>query len=85
MKKRIGRVIEIFIPNEYKNNNLLDIMTRTKIGFKVMLEDRIIEIIEEQNDLNTQIMKNDLVIINNQNISGKDFVNIELYEGEFYE
>lgn len=34
MIKTIGRVIEVFIPEQYKNGNLLDVMDRTNIGFK---------------------------------------------------
>ena len=50
MEKKIGKVIEVFIPKEYKNNRLIDVMDSTKIGFKVMLEDELIEIIEEQDE-----------------------------------
>lgn len=40
------------------------------------------DIIVEQNELNAKIMKNDLVTIIEQTISGKDFIDIELYEGD---
>lgn len=82
VNKIIGKVIEVFIPNEYKNGNLLDVMDRTNIGFKVETSEGIKEIITEQNELNAKILKNDLVIIIEQTISGKDFVDIELYEGD---
>ena len=85
MEKKIGKVIEVFIPKEYKNNRLIDVMDSTKIGFKVMLEDELIEIIEEQDEINTNIYKNDLVVITKQTISGKDFTDIELYDGGYYE
>jgi len=85
MNKQIGKVIEVFIPEEYKKGRLIDIMDSNKIGFKVMLEDKFIEIIEEQNEYNTNIMKNDLVVITKQTISGHDFTDIELYNGEDYE
>ena len=85
MEKKIGKVIEAFIPKEYKNNRLIDVMDSTKIGFKVMLEDELIEIIEEQDEINTNIYKNDLVVITKQTISGKDFTDIELYDGGYYE
>lgn len=77
-----GKVIKVFIPNEYKNGNLLDVMDRTNIGFKVETSEGIKEIITEQNELNAKILKNDLVAILEQTISGKDFVDIELYEGD---
>ena len=82
MIKTIGKVIEVFIPEEYKNGNLLDVMDRTNIGFKVITDNGIKEVIEEQDEFNTQIMKDDIVIITEQTISGKDFIDIELYEGE---
>lgn len=82
MNRITGKVIKVFIPNEYKNGNLLDVMDRTNIGFKVETSEGIKEIITEQNELNVIIMKNDLVTIIEQTISGKDFVDIELYEGD---
>ena len=50
------------------------------IGFKVMTEDGIKEIIQEQNEFNSNIMKNDTVLITEQTISNKKFIDIELYE-----
>jgi len=63
MIKTIGRVIEVFIPEQYKNGNLLDVMDRTNIGFKVVTNNSMRDIIVEQNELNAKIMKNDLVTI----------------------
>lgn len=85
MDKKIGKVIEVFIPEEYKGDRLIDVMDSNKIGFKVMLEDEVIEVIEEQNEYNVKIMKNDLVVITKQNISNTDFIDIELYDGDSYE
>lgn len=82
MTKTIGKIIEVFIPEQYKNGNLLDVMDRTNIGFKVKTNNGIKDIIVEQNELNAKIMKNDMVIIIEQTISGKSFVDIELLEGE---
>ena len=85
MKKIIGKVIDIYIPNQYKNNNLLDVMDRTYITFKIMTDSGLREITIEQNEENANIMKNDLVEIIEQTITGKDFVDIRLYGGEDYE
>ncbi len=85
MNKTIGKVIEIYIPEQYKNNNLLDIMNRTNITFKIMTNNGLKEVTVEQNEENAMIMKNDLVEIIEQNISGKNFVDIRLYGGEDYE
>lgn len=85
MNKITGKVIEIYIPKQYKNDNLLDIMDRTNITFKVMTDNGIKEIDVEQNQENSSIMKNDLVEIVEQTISDKKFVDIRLYGGEDYE
>lgn len=83
MKKIIGKVTEVFIPLEYANDNLVDVMDRTKIGFKVMTDNGLEEVILEQNIDNAKIMKDDLVIITYQEISGKQFIDIELCGDEY--
>ena len=85
MNKVVGKVIEVYIPKQYKNGNLLDVMDRTNIGFKVKVDNEIRNIELEANELNSKIMKNDLVSIIEQDISGKHFIDIELYEGDSYE
>lgn len=85
MDKKYGKVVEVFIPEETVNERKLDVMDSKKIGFKVQLEDKIIEVIQEQDENNSNIMKNDNVIITIQNISGKKFINIELLDGDMYE
>ena len=44
MIKTIGRVIEVFIPEQYKNGNLLDVMDRTNIGFKVVTNNSMLKL-----------------------------------------
>ena len=78
MIKTIGKVIEVFVPEQYKNGNLLDVMDRTNIGFKVMTDNGIREFIVEDNEFNARIMKNNLVTIIEQTISGKNFIDVEL-------
>lgn len=85
MTKKIGKVIEVFIPSEYKAGRPIDVMDSTKIGFKVMLEDEIIEVIQDADEFNTDVMKNDMVVITKQIISGQEFIDIELYDGGSYE
>ena len=82
MIQEVGKVIEVFIPKEYKNGQLLDVMDRTQIGFKVKTNSQTYEIVQKQNEINATIMKNDLVIITKQTISNKDFIEIDLYEGD---
>ena len=85
MIKIIGKVIEVFIPEQYKNGLLLDEMDRTNLGFKVMCEEGLKEIIVEANDINSEIRKDDMVLIIEQDISKKHFVDIMLYEGDVNE
>ena len=82
MIKTIGKVIEVFIPQQYRNDVLLDVMDRTNIGFKVMTNNGIREITVESNEFNAKIMKNDIVIIIEQTIFGKNFIDIEQYEDD---
>ena len=80
MEKLIGKVIEVFIPKDK-----LDIMNSKNIGFKILINNEIIEIIQEQDINNSHIYKNDLVIITKQVLSNKIFYEIELYDGDVYE
>ncbi len=85
MTKTVGKVIEVYIPNQYKNWQLLDVMDRTNIGFKVMTNDGIKDIVLKANEINSKIMKNDQVLIIEQDITGKHFIDIEIYEDDSYE
>ena len=80
MEKFIGKVIEVFIPEDKIN-----IMNSKNIGFKILINNEIIEVIQEQNINNSHIYKNDLVTITKQVISGKVFYDIEMYDGDDYE
>lgn len=77
MSKKLGKVIEVFIPNEKIDSN--------KIGFKVMLDTKIIEIMQDQNEENTNIYRDDLVVITKQIISNKEFIDIDKCYGKAYE
>ena len=63
MKENIGIVKEVFIPANTNEN----VMTSTKIGFKIELNGKIIEVIEEQNIINAMIHKDDKVIVEDNN------------------
>ena len=63
MKENIGIVKEVFIPVNTNEN----VMTSTKIGFKIELNGKIIEVIEEQNIINAMIHKDDKVIVEDNN------------------
>ena len=72
MKQNYGKVLEVFIPN----NEGID---SKNIGFKVLLDDNTkIEIIEEQDEFNSKIFRDDGVIIIRQIIDNIEFTDIEL-------
>ena len=72
--KKIGKVVEVFIPNE----NGIDIMYSKKIGFKVNIDNEIIEIIKNINEKYANIYKDDFV----QLIEEDNNLDIELYGGD---
>lgn len=76
MNKYIGKVIEVYIPDEYKNGELLDIMDRTLLGFKVMTDNGIRNIVVKSNYDNAKITKGKLVEVT---VNGDD-ISIMLYE-----
>ncbi len=73
MKKLSGRVVEVFIPDNMNQ----------EVGFRVETNEGIKEIIEEQDEYNAKILREDNVIVTEQIIDGKYFIDIEL--GEKYE
>ena len=85
MEKMIGKVIGVFIPEQSKKGSVLDVMDRTNIGFIIKTPNEILTILEEQNDNNSMIMKNDIVSVTKQTIDGKKFIDLELYEGDYNE
>lgn len=77
MEKLYGIVKEVYIPEQYKNGQLLDIMDRNVIGFKVLIDDDIYNFEFEQDEFNVQIMKDDEVVITKQVIDGIEYTDIE--------
>lgn len=77
MEKLYGIVKEVYIPEQYKNGQLLDIMDRNVIGFKVLIDEDIQSFEFEQNEFNVQIMKDDEVVITKQVIDGIEYTDIE--------
>ncbi len=76
MNKYIGKVIEVYIPDEYKNGELLDIMDRNLLGFKVIMDSGIRDIVVKSNYDNAKITKGKLVEVT---VNGDD-ISIMLYE-----
>ena len=77
MEKLYGIVKEVYIPEQYKNGQLLDIMDRNVIGFKVLIDDSIQSFEFEQDEFNVRIMKDDEVVITKQVIDGIEYTDIE--------
>lgn len=64
----LGEVIEVYIPDEYKNGNLIDVMDRTLIGYKIKTDEEIRNIVVKQDEDNARILKGDSVILDNNTI-----------------
>ena len=71
MRQLIGKVVRVFIPGENVDR---------KVTFQVETAEGIYEIKEEQTEENAKIYKDDTVLLTFQNISGKEFMDISLYE-----
>ena len=82
MRQTKGIVTEVFMPKKYREELLLDTLDNNVIGFKVNTSDGERVIIEEIDEFNSQIMKDDLVLITEQTIDGHYFIDIELTEDE---
>ncbi len=83
MEKIIGKVKEVYLPLEYKNNQVLDIMFRTNIGFTIETNNKLTKYTFKMDEFNSQILKDDLVIITKQIIDNQEFIDIrkcEAYE-----
>ena len=75
MNKKIGKVIDIFIPTEFdKNNNLVK---SDRIGYRILINSELITLIEKQNKDNIKIKKDDTVILKEDEI---DEYKLELYK-----
>ena len=71
MKELIGKVEKVFIPSFDMDKN---------IAFQVSTDEGMYEVIEEQTEENANIYKGDAVLLTFQNIDGKEFIDINLYE-----
>ena len=86
MERLYGIVKKVYIPLEYnENNNLLDVMDRHNIGFKIDIDGKVESYEFEQDEFNCQIFKNDFVMITKQTIDGTNFVDIEKVESDLDE
>ena len=79
MKQLVGKIIEVYIPEDKTES---DIMYNTRIGFKVQTAEGLKIIEMEQDKDNVKLYKEDTILITEQDISGKHFIDIERLEDE---
>ena len=77
MKKIYGKIEKVYVPTE--NNQ--DAMFSNKIGFIIKINEKLYRFETEQNEENSQIMREDEVVII-QTIDNHDFFDIRKLEDE---
>ena len=77
MKQYKAKVLDIQIPKQYINDQLVDIIERDKILFKISSPEGIENIEVKQNKYNTRIHIDDEVLITKQTISNIEYTDIE--------
>ena len=80
MEQMEGTILNIYIPKEYNNGQLIDVMYRTKITFKVETEMTIENIELDQDKDNVKLHIGDKVLITKQTINGIEYIDIEKME-----
>lgn len=78
MKKNYGKIEKVYVPTE--NNQ--DVMFSNKIGFIIKIDDKLYKFETEQNEENSQILRDDEVVIIIQTINNHDFFDIRKLEDE---
>ena len=70
----IGIVKEIYIPNETNNERNISYLDSKKVGFKVIIEEKEIDLIVNQNNDNALIHVGDEVLIERLNNQDNYFI-----------
>ena len=78
MKKNYGKIEKVYVPTE--NNQ--DVMFSNKIDFIIKIDDKLYKFETEQNEENSQILRDDEVVIIIQTIDNHDFFDIRKLEDE---
>lgn len=78
MKKIYGKIEKVYVPT--KNNQ--DVMFSNKIGFIIKINDKLYRFETEQNEENSQILREDEVVVIIQTINNHDFFDIKKLEDE---
>ena len=74
--RKLGRVLEVYLPVEEE---------LTKVGFKIQIDNQIIDIIEKQNMNNAKIYRDDFVFVDIINKDNQITYNIELIKDDEFE
>lgn len=59
----IGKVKKIYIPNENNNGRIVSYLDSQKVGFKIIVDEKEVDIVVNQNNDNAVIHVGDLVNI----------------------
>lgn len=78
MKKFYGKIEKVYVPIE--NNQ--DAMFSNKIGFIIKINEKLYRFETEQNEENSQILREDEVVVIIQTIDNHDFFDIRKLEDE---
>ncbi len=78
MKKFYGKIEKVYVPIE--NNQ--DAMFSNKIGFIIKINEKLYRFETEQNEENSQILREDEVVVIIQTIDNYDFFDIRKLEDE---
>jgi hypothetical protein len=78
MKKIYGKIEKVYVPTE--NNQ--DAMFSNKIGFIIKINEKLYRFETEQNEENSQILREDEVVVIIQTIDNYDFFDIRKLEDE---
>ena len=78
MKKFYGKIEKVYVPIE--NNQ--DAMFSNKIGFIIKINEKLYRFETEQNEENSQILREDEVVVIIQTINNYDFFDIRKLEDE---
>ncbi len=78
MQKFYGKIEKVYIPIE--NNQ--DAMFSDKIGFIIKINDKLYRFETEQNEENSQILREDEVVVIIQTVDNHDFFDVRKLENE---
>ena len=78
MQKFYGKIEKVYIPTE--NNQ--DAMFSDKIGFIIKINDKLYRFETEQNEENSQILREDEVVVIIQTVDNHDFFDVRKLENE---